>query len=63
VQRTLTNPRYEEFSGLRDVVKCECIYNPALATPGHGRVQPCKTSNEESASKTSGLPQKSESKS
>jgi len=32
VERSLPNPRYEEFSGLCDVLKYECIYNPAWVT-------------------------------
>jgi len=26
--------------------ECGCIYKPAWVTPGHGRAQPCKISNE-----------------
>ena len=32
VRCSLPNPRHEEFSGLCDVSKCECIYNPAWVT-------------------------------
>ena len=32
---------------------------PSVSQRGHGRAQPCKTSNEESPCKTSGLPQRS----
>jgi len=32
VQCSLPSPRYEEFSGLCGVLKCECIYNPAWVT-------------------------------
>ena len=58
VQRSLLNPRYEEFWPLR------CFYvrvhlQPNVSHLGHGRAKPCKTSNEESPCKTSGLPQRS----
>jgi len=37
VQRSLANPRYEEFSSLCGVLKYDCIYNPAWDTPGRRR--------------------------